>query len=329
MSSFVGVPSVWALHDGKIGMRNQVVGLAEALGWSFVEKTLALRFPWSRLLLPPRFRPQTILAPGSDPLVPPWPDLVIGCGRIAAIAALAVKRASGGRSFVVHVQDPHLARQRFDLLVVPMHDRHRGDNVFLTQGAVHRVTKQRLAEAARRFAPALAHLPHPRVAVLIGGSNGSFRLEMEEVARIADDLASLARESGAGLMVTPSRRTGAAGERLLRERLAGLPAIVWDGGGENPYFGFLAHADAILVTEDSVNMATEAAATGKPVHVIHLPGGAPKFRRFHNAMEAAGVTRRFGSRLESWRYAPNDDTAKAAAEIRHRLGFRLGRVAAE
>jgi mitochondrial fission protein ELM1 len=84
----------------------------------------------------------------------------------------------------------------------------------------------------------------------------------------------------------------------------------------------LAHADAIIVTVDSVNMVTEAAATGKPVHVIDLPGGSDKFRRFHAAMVEAGITRPFTGAIEHWSYTAPDDTARVAAEIRRRMSQR-------
>ena len=129
----------------------------------------------------------------------------------------------------------------------------------------------------------------------------------------------MAREEGVGLMVTPSRRTGKRNEAILREGLAGLPAQVWDGNGENPYFGILGLADAIIATGDSVNMVSEAASSGKAVHIVHLKGGSAKFRRFHEAMEQAGITRPFSGKLEEWSYAPLDETRRVAREIRQRL----------
>ena len=116
--------------------------------------------------------------------------------------------------------------------------------------------------------------------------------------------------------MTPSRRTGAAGVALLRDRLNCPAASVWDGSGDNPYFALLALADAFLVTADLVSMISEAAATGKPVHVLDLDGGNPKFARFHAAMHAAGITRPFTGRIESWSYPPPDDTARAGAVLR-------------
>jgi mitochondrial fission protein ELM1 len=319
-------PRVWAVHDGKVGIRSQVLGLAEALGWPFEEKAIALRFPWSRLPPVPWLDPAQAIVPVGTPLAPPWPDLFIGCGRQSAVAALAVKRASGGKTVLAHVQDPRFARSRFDLLLIPEHDRLRGPNVLVTRGAVHRVTGEMLAAAAAQWESRLAAVPQPRVAVLIGGNNKVFRLDLATLAALADALAALAR-AGHGLLVTPSRRTGAEGERLLRERLAGFPAFVWDGSGDNPYFGFLALADAIVATGDSVSMVSEAAATGKPVHVVHLPGGSAKFRRFHEGFERAGITRPFAGRLEHWGYERVNDTGRAAEAIRRLLASRPRRAA--
>ncbi|KGM33431.1 ELM1/GtrOC1 family putative glycosyltransferase, partial [Inquilinus limosus] len=121
---------------------------------------------------------------------------------------------------------------------------------------------------------------------------------------------------GTGLMVTTSRRTPAGEAAALRRALEGLPAWIWDGTGPNPYFGFLALADVVIVTNDSINMTSEAATTGKPVHVVEWAELAPKHRRFHDALAAEGITRPFAGRLEQWSYPPLDDTARAAARVR-------------
>lgn len=319
-------PTVWALHDGKIGMANQVLGLAEAVGLPFLEKRLAVRAPWRHLAPSLWLRPLAALGPEGDRLAPPWPDLIIACGRNSVAPSLATKRASRGRTLWVHIQDPRFARGKADLLVVPVHDPARGGNVLTTLGAVHRVTPARLATEAQRFAQAFAALPRPRVAVLLGGDNRVYHYTSEQFAAFAEQLAGLAR-GGVGLMVTPSRRTGAAVKALLHKRLAGLPARIWDGSGENPYFGMLGLADAVIVTADSVSMVSEAAATGKPVHVVPLQGGSAKFARFHAAMERAGITRPFRGAIEAWRYAPPDDNARAGAAIRDLLARRFAEVA--
>jgi uncharacterized protein len=308
-------PVAWVLHDGKAGMRSQALGLAEATGFQLVEKPLAIRPPWS--VLPPQLwlLSRYALSRRGAQLLPPWPDLVIGCGRNTVIPALAIRRVSGGRSVITHVQDPHLRRSDFDLLIVPEHDRLRGPKVIVSRGAMHRVTPARLAAARRRF-PVLTAMPRPILAVLLGGSNKAYRLTFRRLGEIGAAIAAILRQSGGSALVTPSRRTGKDGLKLLKDRLAGLPAAVWDGTGDNPYFAYLGLADAFLATADSVSMISEAAATGRPVHILELDGGNAKFARFHQLMEEAGITRPFSGRIESWSYPIPNDTARAGAALR-------------
>ena len=312
----------WVITDGKAGMESQCRGLAEALGFEPVIKRTRLRSPW-RQLSPSILRdaPMRALSVRGDQLVPPWPDLLIASGRQSVLPSLLVGRESGRRTFRVQIQNPTVDPNRFDLVVVPQHDRLRGPNVVTTKGALHRVNATRLADARSQFAARLERLPHPRIAVLIGGDNVVFRLSSEIIERLAEQLAELAR-NGAALLITPSRRTGAANEALLRAKLAGTAAEIWDGTGENPYFGYLAWADAIIVTEDSVNMVSEAAATGLPVHLVALEGGSAKFRRFRRSMEADGCIRPFTGQIERWTYPVTDDMKSVADAVRRLLAER-------
>ena len=325
--SIVGrTPIVWAVHDGKIGMANQVLGLAEAVGYPVFEKAVALRAPWRHLVPALWLHPMAALKPEGARLEPPWPDLLIACGRSVTALALAVKRMSRGRTLWVQVQDPRFARRHVDLMVVPQHDPARGENVLLTVGAVHRVRPASLDAGRARFAPLFAALARPLVGVLIGGSNRAYRLTPAIAASLGQQLAALAAQ-GFGIAITPSRRTGEAALKALVEPLRSLPHYIWGGSGENPYLGLLAHADALVVTADSVNMVSEAASTGKPVHLVGLEGGSAKFQRFHDLFRRAGIARAFTGKIERWTYQPPDDTERAAAEIRHRMSRRFSNVA--
>jgi hypothetical protein len=176
-----------------------------------------------------------------------------------------------------------------------------------------------LEEAGKRFAPLVADLPHPRIAVLLGGESQAFSFPPESAAILGSKLAHAAKESGGALLVTPSRRTRADSVAALSAAIKDVPHLVWDGTGDNPYFAFLALADAIVVTEDSVNMVTEAAGTGKPVYVQSLPGRSTRLARFHRLMQERGATRPFEGKIESWSYAPINDTEMVAAAIRRAL----------
>ncbi len=309
----------WVVTEGAIGMENQALGLAEAMGLVPTVKRLRAGFPWT--VVPPRLWLGALHAVGrsGDRLEPPWPDMVISCGKRSAMPALAVKRASAGQAFAVHIQAPPVDYRRFDLVVVPKHDSLEGEGVFTTMAAIHRVTPEGLTQAAQRFAADYVDLPRPLVAVLIGGSNRRHRLTPTLAVRLGDDLARLCREQGAGLLITPSRRTGAENLAALRAPLSDLPVKIWEGEGENPYLGYLALADAIVVTSDSVSMASEACSTGKPVYVIPLEGRSRRLEAFHESLRLAGMTRPFTGHIESWHYQPPDDTKKAGLEVWRRF----------
>ena len=91
--------------------------------------------------------------------------------------------------------------------------------------------------------------------------------------------------------------------------------------GDNPYLGLLACADAIVVTEDSVSMVSEAVATDVPVMVASLPGRSRRIGLFLQGLIDAGRIRTFNGRVEDWMAVPLDDTAAIADEMCRRLGL--------
>lgn len=310
-------PITWILTDGTVGMRIQCLGLAKAAGLMPIIKRI---HPSLLLRALPALGavPGIPASAGGDPMVEPWPDVVISCGRRTAGAAIAVKRLSGGRAFLAHIQDPRLDPRRFDLLVVPEHDPTRGPNVVTTLGALNPHDPAILADSARQWEIEVAGLPRPYVAVMVGGSNKRYDFSTDAVARFVEQLRQVAND-GAGLLVATSRRTDAATRVALKDGLADVPAIVWNGDGENPYLGFLALADALVVTSDSVNMASEACATGKPVHVATVEAENGRLAAFHERLRTAGHTRVFEGRIEAWSHTPLDETPRVGALLRQRL----------
>lgn len=314
---------IWVLTDGRQGHISQTLGLAEALTSTPVVKVIGLRTPFRQASPFLGWAGGRALTEKSARIAPPWPKLVITSGRSAIPIALAIGRASRGATRLVNVQDPGYFRARFDLIIVPEHDALTGRNVMGTVGALGRVTPARLAAAAVAFGPILERLPKPRVAVLIGGANAVFQTPTDVAQRIGRELAAIAA-TGAGLMVTFSRRTGPEMEGVIRNALTGTDAEIWDGTGENPYFAYLALADHVVATEDSASMVSEAATTGKPISILKLAGGSPKFARFHAAIATRGVTRLFNGHLENWSYAPFDETERAAAAVRQLIRIDKG-----
>lgn len=318
--------SIWAVSDGRAGIENQVLGLAEAIQRLTPAEIAPKRLRFSPLFdrWPNALRlwPNAMLAPSSDHLEPPWPDLMIACGRASLPFSTRMRRWSGGQTFVVQLQDPRADSALFDLVIPPLHDGLTGPNILSILGSPNRVTPERLAEGGEPFAERIEALPGPRVAVLVGGRSRTHEISAETATRLADELSDAVRAVNGSVLVTFSRRTPVGVRAAVTARLSDLPGWIWDGEGPNPYFAFLHFADHIAVTEDSVNMAAEAATTGKPVHILALDGGSPKFDAFHAALQARGAARPFAGAVDSWTYAPLDETTRAAHEVLARLAAR-------
>lgn len=322
--------NVWAVTDGRAGIENQALGLAEAIGRRaparVTVKRVRLRTPWS--WGPPGFipAPRQALSLGSDPIEAPWPDIWIGCGRASIPFSMGVRKWSRGRTFVAQLQDPRINPREFDVVVPPIHDGLEGQNVLPIVGACHRVTPERLEQAQLDYPQALVDLPQPRFAVLIGGKSKRQDIGGKRARAIADTLAQVQRATGGTLMATLSRRTKSAARAAFTAWLAPHCAVFYDGEGLNPYFALLASADCIFVTADSVNMATEAAATGKPIYVLDVDGGGGKLDRFHQSLIKRGCARPFQGRLESWTYPPLLETDRVAAAVLTAWAARAGKA---
>jgi mitochondrial fission protein ELM1 len=324
--------SLWAVSDGRAGIENQALGLAEAVARltpaEIIVKRLRYRAPWDRLPTALKLWPDPMLRRDSDRIEPPYPDIWIGCGRASLPHALRMRMRSGGKTFVVQLQDPRTDLKPYDLVIAPEHDHVGGANVLSLLGSTHRVTPERLATAYEVWRDRIDALPQPRIGVLVGGRSKAFDLDADHAVLMARDIRAAIEKAGGSVLLTVSRRTPPSARAVLIDALRAMPGLMFDGSGDNPYFAFLHAADRFLVTEDSVNMATEAAATGKPVQIVSLPrrtlGGGAKFEDFHESLRARGVSHPFEDHLSGDPYPSLNETARAAQILLDRYRQKYG-----
>jgi uncharacterized protein len=309
--------SLWVLTDGKIGDDVQCLAVAGALSAGFEKRVIAPRAPWEWLApwgpIDPRDAPQR----RESPIAPPFPDILIASGRRAIPYARAVKRASGGKTFVVIMKDPRIAPRHADLIWAPMHDRLSGANVVSTLTSPHGLAAK-LTKARENPAPMIAKLPGPMLGVVLGGPSGGAHFDARATAALTQKILS-AKNNFASLAVVASRRTPAGLLRAVNEAVAGPDVFVWDGSGDNPYIDILANASALIVTADSHNMMSEAVASGAAVYAWRPPGLAKKLGWFIDQLEGLGAVRPLAGEVEAFTAAPIDATAEIVAEIRRRL----------
>ncbi|MEO1150922.1 MAG: mitochondrial fission ELM1 family protein [Pseudomonadota bacterium] len=332
-----GTARCWVVSNGRAGTQNQALGLARALkrqlapeiALSVVIKQIVVDRSLSRMLFGPLLstaRGSTgalrRLSPKGHLLRPPFPDLWIAAGSDTVGVTMAVKHANP-QTFTIQTQDPRAPASAFDCVVPPHHDAIRGPNVLPMIGAPTPLTRQRIAEERARLDDWFTGVPARYVTVLLGGNNKRQWISPAQIDDLISSLTSLNHE-GYGALISGSRRTDARVLTILREAFAGqlkkgtvrlIDSADVEATGFNPYPAILANPAAILVTEDSVNMVSEAAMTGRPVYTLGLCGSPGKFRRFHETMRARGITRPFTGTIETWTYAPFDETARIASAL--------------
>ena len=338
-----GPAQIWVVSDGTAGMRLQAVALADALRRArsdcnceeySVSPHAVVRFlPRLAAWMPglPLYATRTGQLQ-RRPHTGQFPDILITCGRRMAGLALALRRrahAAGTPTRIVHIQDPRLPPRLFDALVVPRHDRARGPNVLVTTGSLNRLTLGSIQRAMMDMPSRwLGTTRRTAVAVMLGGDNRRYRVTPEMAATMARRLADFAEANAAQLIPVASRRTP---DGLVDSITAALPpnqVMLQQDDESNIYPGVLGLAQATIITADSVNMASEAAISGKPVMIapwraatLDNPSGeAERIRAFHDAMFAAGHTVPLGETIPSGPFERLDEMDGLAKRLMELLG---------
>lgn len=316
-------PSIWVLADPLAGNRSQCLGVADALGLPYKVKTLSYNI-LARL-------PNAILGAGFMSLVPdardgmkaPWPDLVIAAGRRTAPIARAIKKVNGRRTRLVQIMDPGaFGAAAFDLIAKPNHDGPDDRaNVMRVTGAPHGLTAAKLEAARTQWAPIFKDLPRPLIALLVGGDTRRRAFTPAMARELGRRVNKIAEDIDGALLITTSRRSGKpATEALLAEITQPWHVHRWGDPGENPYLGYIASADFIVVTGESVSMCSEACATDKPV-AIFAPAEliTEKHARLHAELYAKNHAQRLGETFPTGTHEPLNAATEIAAAIRARL----------
>lgn len=337
----------YVISDGRAGIENQALGLAESLTRhiAHIRPAEIHRFKISHNTAFKAAPPRAQFAMKSRPVNYGLPEnksphIAIGCGRQAIAPLLALKKTFPG-VMSIYIQDPRIDPQLFDLVIAPEHDGLGGDNIEPMIGSPNRITDAKIIGEMLSFSDGLQALPMPRAAMLIGGHSNTHRYSEDNLAHHIKAAKTLLA-GGMSLLITTSRRT----PDFALDEFKALDKIhenIWlhssenAGHAPNPYFAFLGGADIILVTQDSTNMLTEACATGKPVFTLSMMGKAGigkadegksgKFQQLYDRLTTrchvvpyAGqlprqLPEQLSGQLSGSGYEPLDETARIAAKL--------------
>ena len=304
------------LTQGMHGMISQVEGLAKALDIDFTHHKVELNHFWK--LIPPNLSPisQSVFKKiNHDDF-----DVIISCGRKSVIPSIHLKNTANKKVFNIHIQDPKVNLNHFDLIVAPEHDAIEGENVISTKGAIHYLTENEISENKDYLNSFIKKDERKIWALIMGGPTKYYEYSRENIKAIFENLNNLNKQNNFQLVVIPSMRTPKNIIQYAKDYF-GQNHTVIETIDKKAYLSALAISEKIVVTCDSSSMISEAALTGKPIYVANI---SPKkndkrFQRFRNLFKELNITRILGEEIENWNYQKLDETNRVANIIKQKI----------
>lgn len=315
--------SVWIIIDDKPGNANQAIALAKALNVKYEVKQLKYNFLG---FLPNWLKFNSLIGIDLDlssPLVPPYPQLIISSGRKTAAVSNYIKKHSPN-SFVVHIMNPDMYFNNFDLICLPRHDEKEDyakyGNIVYSLGALSYSNPGKIDENT------LPKLPTPFVSLMIGGATKNGDYSIEELEWLVNKANDLAQNINASLLVTTSRRTAIDVADKLKEKIT-VPHYFYDWHKmkniTNPYQAFLKLSDYFITTGDSVSICSEILASGKPLYIYRKDKLLySKHKKFLDSLNHSGYVRYLNeeiSQFTNWTYLPLNEAERIGNLIKERL----------
>ena len=301
------------LTEGYHGMISQVEGMARALKVEFQHKIVRLNWLWN--YVPPRLTPKSEMVLRDKDYIKDSEkfDLIISCGRKSVIPSIILKKKNKD-IFTIHIQDPKVNFNNFDIIVAPEHDNIQGENVICSKGAIHYITHKEIEKSKSYLSDKVQS--DKIVTLILGGPNKYYHFSNEELNKIFNQIKESFISNGYKAIIIPSMRTPKKTIEIAMKEFASDGYVV-DSVDKQAYLSSLALATNIVVTCDSTSMISEAAMSGKPIFVAHMQ---PKknnyrFKRFFQLFKKLGITRNLGDKVESWTYGSFNEAERIAAEL--------------
>tara|TARA_B100001029_G_C15056647_1_gene454895 strand:- start:1998 stop:2936 length:939 start_codon:yes stop_codon:yes gene_type:complete len=303
------------LTEGLHGMISQVEGLAKALDLDYFHEKIELKSPWN--LIPPSFTPKKKFIFKNQ--VTKEFDVIISCGRKSVIPSIVLKKNSRKKVVNIHIQNPKVSLDNFDIIVAPDHDSIEGSNVLISKGAIHYLKSDEINKA-KDYLEDKIEKQKEVITLILGGPTKYYNYDNESMIQIFSKINKQIVENNTQLIVIPSNRTPEKTIQFAKEYF-NKNRLILDKVDKQGYLSSLALAKYIIVTCDSISMISEAALTGKPIYVAMIPAmkSDKRFQKFRNLLESMNIIRILENNLEIWSYEKLDETNRIAKQIKDKL----------
>ena len=287
----------WIMTDGIKGMENQSIALAKLMNVSyelieFQPPYLLQKFPILGVCLPKSLIKVNFKNKTSA-------KFLITTGKRMAGISIFFKKIFKDKIKTIHIQDPKISSNYFDLLLVPEHDRISGKNIIKTKGALSFFDENKIKASQKFAAKKITNPLKPTILVLIGGNNKRYDLNNTDYYNLGIQVAKASKAINGKLIICTSRRSSIRGIKILHSVFTKYhnDFFLWSGTGKNPYPGILKSTNYVIVTSDSVNMVSEASSLTIPIFVAYIDKEKGKINSFLKNLEKLNIIQNFEGKL--------------------------------
>ena len=302
------------LTQGMHGMISQVEGLSKALKLNFTHHTVKLKPFWN--FIPPKFTPTS-----ENLLTEKFicnSRVIISCGRKSVIHSIALKKKFKKDIFNIHIQDPKVSLNNFDLVVCPEHDNLKGENVITSTGAIHYLTKREIDKSSKYIK--IDKEGKKIISFIIGGPNKYYDYSESQINILFNKIKTLFTPDKYKLIVVPSYRTP---KNIIKKAFNTFSHnnTVIKHVDKNAYLSSLSLCDFVVVTCDSTSMISEAAVTGKPIYVANMipTKNNQRFKNFYSQFKKLDIIRDLEDTIDVWSYKQLNEANRIAPIIREKM----------
>lgn len=316
------VRTVLVLDDGKAGHLNQSLAVAESIRNARITQgyrpedtkitTVQVRFKnrWARAVLGlcagfsswrchgcMRCMKACLEAGVYETLMKAYSDFVVSCGSSLEGVNIFMAMENNAKNIVIMRPGILNGLGKYKLALIPEHDRTgSGRNVVRTTLAPNLIDEKKIKADGEVLSRRVHPGPGGAVGIFVGGDNPEYALTDGLVSSLAEGLTRFCEKSGAGVLVTTSRRTSKSAAEILKNKSKTsqcfkLLVVANEKNPPETVGGILSLSKVVAVSAESISMVSEAVASGRPVVVFRLTKKKPgmtKHERALAALERAG-----------------------------------------
>jgi mitochondrial fission protein ELM1 len=302
------------LTQGMHGMISQVEGLAKDLNLNYKNQEIKLKKFWE--FVPPFLTPATLSILKTDFIFDS--KIIISCGRKSVIPSIALKKKYKDKIFTIHIQDPKVSIDKFDLIVCPEHDGLKGNNVIRTIGAIHYLTEKEILRENNYLK--IDKENKKIIAFILGGPNKYYAFSDKEIDFLFNRIKTIFTRDKYKLIVVPSYRTPL---NIIKKAFNsfGHDHMVIKEVDKKAYLSALSISDYIVVTCDSTSMISEAAITGKPIYVAQMSAkkNNSRFQKFFSQFKQLNIIKDLTDKIDLWSYDKLDEVNRISPMINEKI----------